>query len=145
MNTAEQWQQTTEYGRQVHAGDSLKVHQKSRKPRSGRGMDAGRKKSILLFMVLVGLICIGVIIASAYAAAINYQNNQLKESNKALQGEVESLQIEIKSANNIARIEKKATKELGMVYPTGKQLVKISGKQDTGRNFAGNLKKDVLN
>lgn len=107
-------------------------------------MTAKDKKKVILLLIVAGMVCIGIIIAGAYAASINYTNNQLRNDNAALQGEVESLQIEMQSANNIATIESKATKELGMVYPEGSQLVVLSGDKEPGGNFAANLKKTAL-
>ena len=82
-------------------------------------LSAKDKSHILLAVLLIGMVFIGVIIAGAYAASINYQNNQIRESNQALQSEVQSLHIDLESASNLANIEKRATKDLGMVYPDG--------------------------
>ncbi|MGI6737437.1 MAG: cell division protein FtsL [Anaerovoracaceae bacterium] len=102
------------------------------------------QKNLIVLMLLVGLLCIGFIIAGAYAANLNYTNNQLRESNTALQGEVESLQIEIKSSSNIANIEKTARTRLGMVYPDGDALVVLSEADKPGSNFAANLRRSAL-
>lgn len=127
-------------------GIDFDIHVKTgRESRKKTGMTPADKKKTILLLMICGLICIGIIIAGAYAATINYTNNQLRDSNKALQGEVESLQIEIQSANNIATIEKTATSKLGMVYPEGNNLVVLSGKQKPDNNFASNLKKDAFN
>lgn len=98
-------------------------------------------------VVVCGLIAIGIIIAGAYAAAVNYHNNQLREENAALQSEVESLNIELESAANLANIEKKASSQLGMVYPDGDKLVVIekNPSKQTENNLAANLKKNAFN
>ena len=97
-------------------------------------------------LVAIGIIGIGVIIAGAYAAMVNYHNNELKEQNAALQSEVQSMEIDLESATNLANIEKKASKELVMVYPDGDSLVVIkkssSASKDTG--LAANLKKNAF-
>ena len=90
---------------------------------------------IILAVLLAGLIGIMVIISAAYSATINYQNNQLKREVSALEGEVESLEIEIQSANNIAEIQSRAEGELGMAYPGVDQLVLLS--QTAGESTVG--------
>ena len=75
------------------------------------------KKRILTGTVIVGLICIIIVVLTAYSAELRCENNELIDSNEALQGEIDTLNVEIKSANNIEHIEKVATEKLGMVYP----------------------------
>ena len=114
--------------------------------RSTGVLSAAEKGHILILLVAIGIIGIGVIIAGAYAAMVNYHNNELKEQNAALQSEVQSMEIDLESATNLANIEKKASKELGMVYPDGDSLVVIkksaSASKDTG--LAANLKKNAF-
>ncbi|MEA4922030.1 MAG: cell division protein FtsL [Eubacteriaceae bacterium] len=145
MNTA--GGKTYEYQETYRTGGiDFDIRPRSRKNgRKKAGLTAGDKKKLIILLLAAGLVCVGIIIAGAYAATVNYTNNQLRDSNAALQGEVESLQIEIQSANNLATIEKKATKEIGMVYPEGQQLVVLSGKTEPDKNFAADLKKSALN
>ena len=107
-------------------------------------LSAKDKSHILLAVLLIGMVFIGVIIAGAYAASINYQNNQIRESNQALQSEVQSLHIDLESASNLANIEKKATKDLGMVYPDGDKLVVLSTAKKVDSNLAVKLKKKAF-
>ena len=64
------------------------------------------KKRILTGTVIVGLICIIIVVLTAYSAELRCENNELIDSNEALQGEIDTLNVEIKSANNIEHIEK---------------------------------------
>lgn len=107
-------------------------------------LSAKDKSHILLAVLLIGMVFIGVIIAGAYAASINYQNNQIRESNQALQSEVQSLHIDLESASNLANIEKRATKDLGMVYPDGDKLVVLSIAKKVDSNLAVKLKKKAF-
>ena len=107
-------------------------------------LSAKDKSHILLAVLLIGMVFIGVIIAGAYAASINYQNNQIRESNQALQSEVQSLHIDLESASNLANIEKRATKDLGMVYPDGDKLVVLSTAKKVDSNLAVKLKKKAF-
>ena len=86
-------------------------------------------------LFVAGIIALGIIIAAAYGAAVNYNNNKLRDSNAALQGEVEMLEIQIQSANNIAEIQSRAEGELGMAYPGVDQLVLLS--QTAGESTVG--------
>ncbi len=112
--------------------------------RKAKGLAAGDKKMIILAVLLAGLIGIMVIISAAYSATINYQNNQLKREVSALEGEVESLEIEIQSANNIAAIENSASSRLGMVYADGDKCVSIKSDKQPKKNFAAKLKKEAF-
>lgn len=109
-----------------------------------KGLPAKDKKMILLVILLAGLIGIMVIVSAAYAATINYKNNEIKNEISALEGEVESMQIEIQSANNIAVIEKAAAEKSGMVYAEGDKCVAINSGKQPEKNFAAKLKEDAF-
>lgn len=136
--------------RRVEYGQSHRSYDFDVKPRVGRqqrksaALSAKDRSRMLLLIVIAGIICVGMIVASAYGAAVNYSNNQLRDENIALQGEVESLQIEIQSANNIASIEKKALAQ-GMIYPEGSQFVVVSSQEKPEDGFASLLKKQAFN
>lgn len=67
------------------------------------------KKRMLTATVIIGFICIIMVVLAAYAAELRVENNSLINSNEALQGEIDTLSVKIKSANNIDHIEKVAT------------------------------------
>lgn len=136
--------------RKVAYGDGYGSYNFDVKPKVGRqqrktaAMSAKDRSRMLLVIVIAGIICLGVIISSAYGASINYSNNQMRDENAALRGEVEGLQIEIQSANNIASIEKKALAQ-GMIYPEGSQFVVVSSQEKPQEGFASLLKKQAFN
>ena len=107
-----------------------RVTRQQRKKAEMTARDRGR---ILMALFVAGIIALGIIVAAAYGAAVNYNNNKLRDSNAALQGEVEML--EIQSANNIAEIQSRAEGELGMAYPGADQLVLLS--QTAGESTVG--------
>ena len=113
--------------------------------RRKKGLPARDKKMILLAVLLAGLVGLMIIVSAAYAATINYQNNKIKNDIAALEGEVESLQIDIQSSNNIAVIEKAATQKLGMVYAEGDKCVAVKNDKQPEKNFAAKLKEDAFN
>ena len=95
-----------------------------RKPKST--ITAKDKMRLLALTVVTGVICIGLIITTAYAASIKYDTNQLIKENNALEAEIENLNVQIYSVNNIEAIEKKATNKLGMKYPSSKKIVYLT-------------------
>ena len=98
----------------------------TRQQRKKAEMTARDRSRILLALFVAGMLALGVIIAAAYGASINYNNNKLRDSNAALKGEVEMLEIQIQSANNIAESQERAEAELDMLYPSADQLVVLS-------------------
>lgn len=152
MLTAEKWYEGQKaynrYGidmqparrREISASKSVMAAQ-----RKVTGLSIADKKRILFLIIVAGILGIGIIIAGAYAATINYENNQIRDEINALQGEVESLEIEIHGVNNLAAIESKA-KDMGMVYAQGSKYVVLSEKDvEKKENFAGMLKKEAYN
>ncbi len=139
-----QWQETgrREYG---NAGYSAGPQAAARR-RHRTGLTARDRKNILVMLIVAGILGIIIIITTAFAATINYQNNQLRNDITALEGDVEALEIDIQSTNNIANIEKRASGDLGMKYAEGGSYVVISsggGKADDG--FAAKLKAVAYN
>jgi len=118
---------------------AFEVRPRKTRARTNAGLNANDRKRILQLIAIVAVICIGIMVAIAYGAYVNYQNNQLQEKNDALSGEVDSLKVELQSANNVAAIEHKASKELGMVYPSGKKYVVVKSTAAKS-NFASLLK-----
>lgn len=112
---------------------------------SNTGINAKDKYRLLLLTVFVGVLCIGVILTTAYAASVKYHINTMIKENEVLQGEIENLNVKIESASNIQIVESKATTELGMTYPTPEQLVYIDGTQQKVKDFALVLKEQAYN
>ena len=89
-------------------------------------MFSARDKARLLFMaVIAGVLCVALVISSAYAAGVKYKINRTIQANSDLEGEIENLNVKIKSAASIATVEERALNELGMVYPSADQYVYI--------------------
>jgi cell division protein FtsL len=98
---------------------------------------------LMVLTILLGLVCIGMIISSAYAASIKYDINTLIKENEVIQGEIENLDVEIKSAINIGNIEARAIEELGMVYPEVTQFRYISQGSEAIPNLASVIKEQA--
>ena len=71
------------------------------------------KKRILTGAAVIGLICIIMVVVTAYAAELKVENNTLMTANETLQGEIDTLNVKIKSANNIEHIEKDCNRQTG--------------------------------
>lgn len=103
------------------------------------------RKRILVGAVIIGLICIIMVVVTAYAAELRVENNTLISENEAVQGEIDTLNVKIKSANNIEHIEKIATKKLGMVYPSEGECVYLKDSDAPKGNFAMVIKEQAYN
>ena len=108
-------------------------------------MNVQDKRRILMTLILVGVICIAMVVLTAYAAELRVENNNLIDKNKALQGEVETLSVQIKTANNIDHIESVAKNKLGMVYPTSDECVYITNNDKASSNLATVIRKEAYN
>lgn len=112
---------------------------------------AGRKRSrrasrnimttvaavILAVFVLIGL--------SAYAASLQHANNVLEKENAYIQAEIDSLNSRIVEATKVTKIEKIATEEYGMIYPTADNCVVISEDTESGENLAAVIRGEAYN
>ena len=103
------------------------------------------KKRVLTGAVMIGLICIVIVVVTAYCAELKVENNSLISANEAIQGEIDTLNIKIKSANNVEHIEKVAKGKLGMVYPTDGECVVVTEDDKPSENFAMALKEQAYN
>jgi len=108
-------------------------------------MSVQDKRRVILTIVIAGIICIAMVVLTAYAAELRCENNELIDKNAALQGEVETLSVQIKTANNIEHIEKVATTKLGMRYPTSDECIYITNSDKPKGNFATVIKKEAYN
>ena len=119
-----------------------KHHRKVRKV----SISIGHKRKIAFHTVLaLGIGMIMLIIMTAYAAGIRYDINSMMKENQALMGEVENLQVKICSASNIDYVEGKATKDLGMVYPSASSSVYITADDMPEPGFADVIKENAYN
>ncbi len=108
-------------------------------------MITGDKKKIIFTIILAGIVCIFMVVIAAYSAQLRCENNDLIKANDTLQGEIDTLDIKIKSANNIKYIEKIATNKLGMVYPTASECIYVTDKDAPQGNFATVIKEQAYN
>lgn len=146
MMAAEKWYEYQDSYKRYGLDMKPKSMKKENIRTSSSAISAKDKFRLLLLTVFVGMLCIGLILATAYAASVKCHINSLLKETQAVQGEIENLNVKIESASNIQIIETKAT-ELGMVYPdpASDQLVYFDGSKEAGKNFAQVLKEQAYN
>ena len=93
-------------------------------------------------MILAVFILIGL---SAYAASIQHANNVLTKQNEYLQAEIDSLNSQIVDKTKITRVEKLATTEYGMIYPTKDNCIIISEDTESSKNLAAVIRSEAYN
>ena len=101
------------------------------------------RRRIIIGIILLGLICVSIVMFTAYATELRVGNNKLISNIESLQSEVDSLHVRIKQANNIERIEEIATTQLGMVYPDGDQCVYLAQQDAPMGNLAMVIKENA--
>ena len=103
------------------------------------------KKMAFSAVVAAGVIMIMLIIVTAYAANIRYDINSMIKENNALEGEIENLQAQMYTTNNINYVENKAVSELGMTYPDTSDKVYITVDDVPEKGFSDVLKEKAYN
>lgn len=115
------------------------------KKKSASAMTLREKSQIMILTVIVSMLSVGLIASTAYSAKIKYNINNLVKQSAVIEGEIENLNVKIKSQSNIQIIEEKAKTQLGMVYPTVDQYVYISQEDIPIKDFALALKQEAYN
>jgi len=103
------------------------------------------KINAISLILLIGILCVCIIISTAYVASVRYDINTINRQGAALQGEIENLNVKIKNATNIKTIEEKAMNELGMIYPPVEKFVFIQSNVRPQGDFAMRLKVQAYN
>ncbi len=134
MVTAEQWYE----GEENYRNYGLEARNSARMPKTaprGKKAKAQDKARFTLYVILLAIICIGVVISGAYAATLKCDINALISQNDQIEKEIETLNVKIKTANNISTIEERAVDELGMVYPGPGEIVYVMEEPETDGRF----------
>ncbi len=108
-------------------------------------MSFREKKRILLGLTIAGMIAVALVISTAFAAALQKENNRLEQANGLLSDQIERLNIELSTSNNSGRIEELAKEKLGMVFPGEDQVVFLTEKDAPPKEFASIMKRTVYN
>lgn len=105
---------------------------------------ADRRSAIkILAVVMLGIfVLIGL---RSYGAIIQHENNVLIEQNEYLQAEIDSLNSQIVEETKVTKIEKIATTEYGMVYPTSDNCIRLGGDVDETQGLAAAIRSEAYN
>ena len=119
----------------VNTGTAGRVRNSTRSKRASRNLFLTVTAIIAAVFVLVGL--------SAYAASIQHANNVLTQENEYLPAEVESPTSQIIEETKVTKLEKVATKEYGMVYPTSDNCIVINEDEESSTNLAASIRSEA--
>ena len=109
-----------------------------------RNAKAKQNSKILACVLLVGVLCLSVVVMSAFAANRNRKNNELQKKNDYIQAEIDSLNTKINDASNINKIEKTATEKYGMVHSESQNCITVGGSKSSGKtNLASAIKDEA--
>lgn len=103
--------------------------------------DKGR---LLMLTVIAGILCIGIIISTAFCATLQYQINSLTAENTQIEKEIQDVNITLQTKNSLPELEKKAKNKLGMTYPKASQIVYVGTGAKTG-DFEATVKEQAYN
>jgi cell division protein FtsL len=104
------------------------------------------EKGIMVFVaVFVAVIFIGVIALEAYSVSIQHRINKSHAEAADIQKEMDEIYVSIEQGKNIEAIEKKAKKQLDMLYPSSEQIkygkdIKV---KDKGVDIAEDIRSDA--
>ena len=143
MIAAEQWYQHQENYQKY--GIDMKPKTVRKKPVPQKRVFTEKDRVRLLALIIVaGVLFVGMIISTAFAATIQYKTNNIIKENHVIQTEIENLEVQLYAATNIEAIETKAT-EQGMVYPAAQQVVHLSADNGAPEGFAQMMKNQAYN
>ena len=100
------------------------VSEKKERSQAKTGIGVRDKLHMLELLLVLGVLCIGLVISTAYSAKIQFTTNQMRAQCNEIQGEIQNLDVAVKSACGIEGIEVKAS-QLGMVYPSAASIAYV--------------------
>ena len=144
MIAAEQWYQHQENYQKYGLDMKPKTQRRKPQPKKMTFTEKDMFRTLLLIIV-TGVVLIGMIITTSFAAQIKYNTNKMLEENHLLEAEIGNMTVELYAATSIDTVEKSATGKLGMVYPTNEQIIYIDGDKVPEDGFAQTMKKQAYN
>jgi len=144
MMTAEKWYEY-QHNYRRHGIELKKREVEPLREAQDSAVTTQDKVKIILLLLLVGIICISIIISTAYVASVRHEINSITRQSADLRGQIENLSVEIERATNLRIIEERAKNELGMIYPTGSQIRFLQDDEPLQGDFAMRLRVQALN
>ncbi len=145
MVTAEKWYEYEENYRKYGLDLGTETKRRTAPKAKKHVISAKDRKRAMMYVIVLAAVCVGVVISSAYAATLKCEINSIIADNTEIEREIETLTVEIKTANNISAIETRAINELGMVYPTSAEIVYVIEQDKPATDFAMLLKDQAYN
>lgn len=115
----------------------IEAARRKRSRRASRNLFLSAAALIIAVFLLIGM--------SAYAASIQHANNVLEQENAYIQAEIDSLNSRIVDETKVTKIEKIATQEYGMIYPTKENCIVLSEDSESGENLAAVIRNEAYN
>ncbi len=101
------------------------------------------RRSVIKFLAIVMLGVFVLIGMRSYGAIIQHENNVLAEQNEYLQAEIDSLNSQIVEETKVTKIEKVATQDYGMVYPTSENCIRLGANEESDQGLADAIRSEA--
>lgn len=112
--------------------------------RSEERIRADRRSIIKILSVV--MIAIFVLVGMrSYAAILQHENNVLAEQNEYLQAEIDSISSRIVEETKVTKIEKIATEQYGMVFPTSDNCIRLGDDGEETGGLAAAIRSEAYN
>ncbi|NLY81738.1 MAG: hypothetical protein GX078_03015 [Clostridiales bacterium] len=113
--------------------------------KNSMAISAGEKGKAIISIIFIGIVCIAIVLLSAYSADLKNGNNKLVKENGFIQSEVDGLNIKIGEASQIEHIEQVAFEKLGMVYPDPSKCIHVTEEDMPEESLAAIIKDGAYN
>lgn len=144
MMPAEQWYEYQDNYKKY--GFDMKPKKKLMSRQKKKSSVTPKDRIAMMFLsVVIGVLCVSIIITTAYSASIKYEINKIIKDNAVIIGEIENLSVKLNQANNIKTIEQKATTQLGMIYPDPNEFIYVKQEEELVKDFALILREEAYN
>ena len=101
------------------------------------------RKSMVKLLVIFMLGVFVLIGMRSYGAIIQHENNVLAEENAYIQAEIDSLNSQIVEETKVTKIERVATEDYGMVYPTPENCIRLGDGDDGDKGLADAIRTEA--
>ena len=100
------------------------------------------KTKIFILVLIACVFCIGLVWLNASSSKLQYEINSINNKITEASWEIRNLEVTVKRETNITNLEEKA-QEIGMVYPSFKEIVYLRGDTPDVRDLALALRENV--
>ena len=97
---------------------------------------------IFILIMIACIFCVGLVWLNAQSSKLQYEINSINNKITETGWEIRDLEVTVKSRTNITNLEDKAM-DLGMVFPTYRDIVYLRGDTPRVQDFALALRENV--